>query len=865
MRVKDLRWYILSSIILIFAFAGVSLSYVISIRSGKVNQSMLSITYSSTESYKEIVSAQIDSLYEKYKNDTNDDSVVIDYNYKSQANTLANGGEIKFYLCEQQTALANKTDFTNEVHYVIRQAYKFNPPTTAAQGKQDTDFYVYFQKDKDGSKETTRISLADIFSLTSIKNYGRNTDSNNSFVSNVILFGTYDGDFATETENKGIIKYSSFGSTTDYYQANSYISTYLGDNFESYIETNDTDDTNDDYIKRIITVNGTSYATASVKLDASTFIMLAIPTSEALLGVSWVIDQALVFFFAEIFVMVAMLVIIILGARRASQLLRADRRATEATTAIVIRIDKTGKVIFANNTFKQIYGSGKIISVNDFIDVETNEEILNTIKQNKAFECSFQDTNAETRYLQLTPLYISSSYYLMGVDITQSYLRRKHLEVMSGRNEYTNQENGFILNNQYTTILDENQGYDVAFAEFNVDKHDELISVFGESTFGLILQEILKIIKDDYPDLRIYHESTSKFMVIMPNNDIKEVTDKISNTLSTFDRPITVRQYNVYVKMKVVIFNYRRSEFDNQFNDDGTKKNDVTIETIKTKLDLAYLNMKSLTGKNYLVYEPNMDQTIYLADEMEKDIETGLLNNEFEMYLQPQYDVFKDKIDGFEALIRWHNPKYMDKSPQVFIEIAEQRGHMLDIGKFVITESFKLAKQLEVYHVHVSVNVSPVQLLQVGFVQQLIDEFDKLGLKPGSIAIEITETLLMGNMQLVTEKLKLLRQKGFTIHLDDFCTGYSSMLYLKDLPVDVLKIDKEFTKYIVNNKTHQAIVECICNLGNELGLDLVCEGVETEEQKEMVKKMKCRLIQGYYISKAIPYAEAVELIEKYNN
>ena len=122
----------------------------------------------------------------------------------------------------------------------------------------------------------------------------------------------------------------------------------------------------------------------------------------------------------------------------------------------------------------------------------------------------------------------------------------------------------------------------------------------------------------------------------------------------------------------------------------------------------------------------------------------------------------------------------------------------------------------------------------------------------------------MGNYRLVNEKLKILKDRGFHIHLDDFCTGYSSMLYLKDLPVDTIKIDKEFTKYITNNKVNENIVRALCTLGNSLNLGIVCEGVESEEQSQMVKKMGCRTIQGYLIGKAMPYEDAVKLIEKYN-
>ena len=123
----------------------------------------------------------------------------------------------------------------------------------------------------------------------------------------------------------------------------------------------------------------------------------------------------------------------------------------------------------------------------------------------------------------------------------------------------------------------------------------------------------------------------------------------------------------------------------------------------------------------------------------------------------------------------------------------------------------------------------------------------------------------MGNFQLMQEKLRLLHEQGFHIHLDDFCTGYSSMLYLKDLPVDTLKIDKEFTKYIVTNKVHYNIVKTIVELGNSLNMDLIVEGVETQEQSNIVKKFGARLIQGYLIGKAVPYEQAVALLEKYNS
>ena len=496
---------------------------------------------------------------------------------------------------------------------------------------------------------------------------------------------------------------------------------------------------------------------------------------------------------------------------------------------------------------------------------------MKVIRNNKAFICEvpLDDMRDEVRYFQLSPLYISRSYYLMGTDVTLDYNEAQDLRNLSGHNEVTGCENGFILSTRFQKIISsEYIGMDIAFVECNIHKHNDLISIFGRTQYNLALVEFLKILRNTFQDLEIYHMDDSKFMIVFPNSSIGEVTNKVNELLDTLRKPITIKQNNIYLEVKIVTYNLKQGtsleDLVLESDDEDMFRTKITLKDIETKLDLAYRNISDLSSKDYVVYEPAMDSIILASDEMDRDIESGLIEQEFQMWLQPQFDIVNNRIDGFEALIRWLNPKYRDKSPQIFIELAEKRGHMLDIGRFVITESFKLAKRLEPYGVHVSVNVSPVQLLQVGFVQQLIDEFNKNQLKVGAIAIEITETLLMGSFRLVAEKLKMLREAGFHIHLDDFCTGYSSMLYLKDLPVDTIKIDKEFTKYVVTNKYNENIVKTICNLGNSLNLDLICEGVETQEQSDMIKKMGCRVIQGWLIGKAMPYDQAVELLEKYN-
>ena len=821
MRIRDLRWYILTAIIIIFSYAAISFCYYLSVKNGKVEISMKAIATEVTQGRVSEAEEKINDYYTLFTQDVDNKLTKFLENKEDTENKI-------FEECVTQSRLTNKFNGVTGKKMLLARDSIFNPQATSV-SLQDTNFYVYFQKIVDGAPLTVRISVSKIFGFSTYNTIVFEDTKLGNFI-----YKTYDGVAQTSLSN------------------------LVGDFTQVIV---------DEKLAQVYTIAGEPSVLVALKLKGikqyinedgmltDFYLATVIPTRNALLGSEWIISQALIFFFAGVIVMLGMLILMMFGVQTASRLLRVDRNSAENVNSIVIRIDDNGNVIFTNKNFKKMYGPKEFKNINDFIDVRTQREVFPIIKSNKTFECVAVDNDGNEKILSLTPIHISMSYYLTGSEITVDYNRRRHLEVMSGKNEITNCENGFILANQFESILEENAGFDLAFVEYNIHKHNEIISVFGQTNYNDLLKAYLEILRNSYLGFSIYHMSEAKFMVLVPNNDINMVVNKIEETLKIFRRPVAVRQNNIYVRTKVMVFNYKHADYEN-------KK--ITLDMIKEKLDLSYRNRNSLSSKDYIIYEPSMDSIILAADEMEKDLIEGMKNNEFQMYLQPQFDVTVNKIVGFEALIRWLNPKYKSKSPQVFIELAEQRGYILDIGRFVIKETFKLAKQLEPYNVHISINVSPVQLIQVGFAQELIDEAKALELKPSSIAIEITETLLMSDFILVNEKLKVLKNEGFSIHLDDFCTGYSSMLYLKDLPIDVIKIDKDFTKYIETNVTHEAIVRTLCNLANSLKLGIICEGVETEVQKNMVKKMGCKVIQGFLIGKAMPYDDAKKLLEKYN-
>nr|WIF89287.1 EAL domain-containing protein [Acholeplasma laidlawii] len=238
--------------------------------------------------------------------------------------------------------------------------------------------------------------------------------------------------------------------------------------------------------------------------------------------------------------------------------------------------------------------------------------------------------------------------------------------------------------------------------------------------------------------------------------------------------------------------------------------------------------------------------------------------NEFQIYLQPQFDISRNKIVSFESLIRWSNPEFSNVKPQDFIKLAEESNLIVKIGLIAMEETMKLAKQLEKYNVTIAMNVSPVQMIQKGFVSLVEGMLKKYDIKPGRIAIEITETTMISSLQMISEKLKSLQKLGIDIHLDDFGMGYSSLLYLKDLPINMIKIDKGFIDHITTDKYSKAIANMVVTLSKNIGVDVIAEGVETKVQVEQLKKIGVNIIQGYYISKAIPYNEVLTLLKTYN-
>ncbi len=254
-------------------------------------------------------------------------------------------------------------------------------------------------------------------------------------------------------------------------------------------------------------------------------------------------------------------------------------------------------------------------------------------------------------------------------------------------------------------------------------------------------------------------------------------------------------------------------------------------------------------------------QTVNIQNKLKEVV----FEQNFTMYFQPQYYAKGEKLRGVEALIRWRDNKGDMISPSVFIPIAEKNGTIVPIGNWVIEKSVQTyAKWREKYHypLVLSLNVSAVQCKKRGFIESLMQILEIYDVSPSEIEIEVTETILIEDFDYISEQLNELKKTGVRISLDDFGTGFSSLSYLKGLPIDTLKIDKTFVDTLLTDKNTKIITESIIYMVKRLGYETIAEGVETEEQFQYLKELECDMIQGYYMGRPMPAQGIADILEK---
>ncbi len=281
----------------------------------------------------------------------------------------------------------------------------------------------------------------------------------------------------------------------------------------------------------------------------------------------------------------------------------------------------------------------------------------------------------------------------------------------------------------------------------------------------------------------------------------------------------------------------------------------TSIDDLMKQADLAMYRSKE-AGRNAIrFFDPDMESAVMERATLESDLRRAVTEQQFLLHFQPQIEG-EDRLTGAEVLVRWQHPKRGMLMPADFIQLAEDTKLILPLGRWVLESACAQlaiwASQPEMAHLTLAVNVSAHQFHQHDFIEQVLSALDNSGANPQRLKLELTESLLVANVDKIIEKMSVLKVQGVAFSLDDFGTGYSSLSYLKRLPLDQLKIDRSFVSDVLSDPNDAAIANTIIALANSLGMGVIAEGVETVAQRDFLAQAGCYCYQGYFFSRPLP-------------
>ena len=391
---------------------------------------------------------------------------------------------------------------------------------------------------------------------------------------------------------------------------------------------------------------------------------------------------------------------------------------------------------------------------------------------------------------------------------------------------------------------------EVAVAFIDLDSFKSINDSFGHEYGDYLLTQVAeamqKVVRDSDTVSRL---GGDEFVVVIEDyNNGTRIGRVIERLFTCVGRYYSIGEYETYVTWSCGVVVYPRDGED--------------VHTLLKHADTAMYSAKSSGPNNYVFYDPTMSaevgEQLTLRDELRLALERGQL----EVYYQPIIDAMTGRVDSAEALLRWNHPDRGLMSPVGFIEVAEQSGLINPIGDWVMREALKTAGIWQAavdYPVSIHVNVSAHQLKQGDFVERVASALQDSGLPAHTLELEMTESALIEDAMRAQGLLAALNAIGVQIALDDFGTGFSSLSYLKSLPVDAIKIDKSFIDDLPSGDRSAALVEAVLTLGERLNNDIVAEGVETQAQRDWLVEHGCRFLQGYYFSQPQPHARFLDI------
>tara|TARA_R110001583_G_scaffold85458_2_gene223890 strand:- start:3026 stop:7765 length:4740 start_codon:yes stop_codon:yes gene_type:complete len=451
---------------------------------------------------------------------------------------------------------------------------------------------------------------------------------------------------------------------------------------------------------------------------------------------------------------------------------------------------------------------------------------------------------------------VITHYVGIQTDITEQIKYQQELAFNTCHDLLTGLPNRSLLRDRLSQSIKSSARYDqkVAILCIDLDVFHLVDDSLGHFNGDDVLRQICTRINNQIrPGDTLARMGGDELVLLIPDlKDINQLNVAAERILAIVSTPLDIDGQELQVTASIGI-----SVSDNDI--------DEPMKLVK-QAGLAMYQAKQLGSNNVQWYNEEMETTLNKRQNLRVMLKQAIVNQEFELYYQPQVEAGSGRLIGLEALLRWRQPDLGFIGPDEFIPIAEEMGLIIEIGQWVIEQAASYNRSLQergLGELIMAVNLSSLQFEEEDFVEQLEETLKRVKLEPKWFELELTESLLLANIEQVVHKLKHLKQLGISIAIDDFGTGYSSLSYLKRLPIDKLKIDKSFIRELVTDQKDAAITRAIIALAHQLGLKVIAEGVETISQATLLHKSLCDELQGYFFSKPLPVDKLENFLQQY--